>query len=159
MKRGVARSKIQPLAPFRKHRLVLLAIWVFISVTPTYQAEDWDNDGYDDETGEWIGDPYDSYYDSSFDSDGDGYDDLWEWSRLLHPGDPENLTSWSSESLPDEFAHRYPELSAYGDEDGDGLLNGEEFVSRTDPFLADTDSDGLSDGDEINGFEGFLPDR
>ena len=37
-----------------------------------------------------------------------------------------------------------------GDEDGDGLTNGEEEDLGTDPELADTDGDGLGDGDEVN---------
>lgn len=38
-----------------------------------------------------------------------------------------------------------------GDDDNDGLSNGDEVgVYGTDPLLADTDKDGLSDGDEVN---------
>jgi len=37
-----------------------------------------------------------------------------------------------------------------GDEDGDGLTNGDEEDLGTDPELSDTDGDGLSDGDEVN---------
>ena len=36
------------------------------------------------------------------------------------------------------------------DEDADGLTNLEEFQNNTEPDVADTDSDGLSDGDEVN---------
>lgn len=36
------------------------------------------------------------------------------------------------------------------DGDGDGLSNLEEFQNLTDPTNADTDSDGLNDGDEVN---------
>ena len=41
-------------------------------------------------------------------------------------------------------------LDPDGDEDGDGLTNGEEEDLGTDPEIADTDNDGLSDGDEVN---------
>lgn len=41
-------------------------------------------------------------------------------------------------------------LDPAGDEDGDGLTNGEEEDLGTDPEIADTDGDGLSDGDEVN---------
>jgi len=36
------------------------------------------------------------------------------------------------------------------DIDGDGLLNGFETSLGTDPYLADTDADGITDGDEVN---------
>ncbi|MEO0605833.1 MAG: hypothetical protein AAF211_30655, partial [Myxococcota bacterium] len=35
------------------------------------------------------------------------------------------------------------------DTDGDGLLDGDEVERETDPLLEDTDGDGLADGDEI----------
>lgn len=46
------------------------------------------------------------------------------------------------------------------DEDGDGLTNGAEAAAGTDPFDADTDNDGLSDGDEVNttGTDPLSPD-
>jgi len=42
-------------------------------------------------------------------------------------------------------------LDEMGDEDGDGLPNGYEIQYGTNPFAADTDYDGLSDFDELNG--------
>ncbi len=36
------------------------------------------------------------------------------------------------------------------DIDGDGLTNSEEDLLGTDPIIADTDGDGLTDGDEVN---------
>jgi concanavalin A-like lectin/glucanase superfamily protein/thrombospondin type 3 repeat protein len=36
-----------------------------------------------------------------------------------------------------------------GDADGDGLVNGAEYVSGTDPRVSDTDGDGLGDYDEV----------
>jgi hypothetical protein len=39
--------------------------------------------------------------------------------------------------------------TAMADSDGDTLLNVEEAASGTDPFKADTDGDGLTDGEEI----------
>ncbi len=36
-----------------------------------------------------------------------------------------------------------------GDEDEDGLINGREYLGGTDPDEADTDGDGVSDGDEV----------
>lgn len=44
------------------------------------------------------------------------------------------------------------------DTDNDGLINGfEETVSMTDPLVADSDGDGLTDGEEVNG-TGLLTD-
>ena len=40
-------------------------------------------------------------------------------------------------------------LDPDGDEDGDGLSNGDEEAYGTDPEVADTDGDGLNDGDEV----------
>jgi TolB protein len=51
-------------------------------------------------------------------------------------------------------------LSGQDDSDGDGLINSEELTLGTDPFLADTDSDGLSDGDEVRTYltDPLVPD-
>jgi hypothetical protein len=40
--------------------------------------------------------------------------------------------------------------SPYADDDGDGLTNEQESLLGTDPNVADTDGDGLSDGDEVS---------
>ncbi len=63
------------------------------------------------------------------DSDGDGMPDRWEQQNGLNYLDPGDAT---------------------GDPDGDTLTNLEEFLAETNPNLADTDSDGLGDADEIN---------
>jgi Tol biopolymer transport system component len=42
------------------------------------------------------------------------------------------------------------EAARLGDDDSDGLTNSEEGTLGTDPDLADTDGDGLLDGEEIN---------
>ena len=60
------------------------------------------------------------------DSDADGLDDAWE---NLYFG---NLSQ-----------------AAGGDPDGDGLTNAEELSGGSNPTLADTDKDGLSDSDEV----------
>ena len=61
------------------------------------------------------------------DADGDGLDDNWEMTNFG------NL-----------------EQTATGDGDADGLTNLQELSQGTDPKLTDTDSDGLSDGAEVN---------
>ena len=45
-----------------------------------------------------------------------------------------------------------PEKVEFGDFDPDGLLNRDEYMLGTDPSSADTDGDGLSDGDEVHSF-------
>ena len=63
------------------------------------------------------------------DVDGDGMGDRWETQFGLNPSDPSDAAQ---------------------DLDGDGLTNLGEFLAKTDPTIADTDNDGLSDGDEVN---------
>ena len=61
------------------------------------------------------------------------------------------------DGLPDAFevAHTDPEsktaLNAADDQDNDGLTNLQEYENKTDPNNADSDGDGLNDGDEIAG--------
>src|SRR6266545_4856046 len=63
------------------------------------------------------------------DSDGDGMPDDWETRFNLNPNDP---------------------ADALQDSDGDGLPNLEEYRRRClNPRNADTDEDGLNDGDEV----------
>jgi hypothetical protein len=68
------------------------------------------------------------------DSDCDGLPDAWELAHGLNPNDPSD---------------------AFGDPDGDGLNNREEYALGTDPRKADTDGDGYSDRDEM--LAGFDP--
>lgn len=71
---------------------------------------------------------------SSFDHDGDGYDDATEIAN-----------GWSPYGLG-----RLHE----NDADGDGLSDGDEIARGTNPLLADTDGDGYDDGEELrNGYD------
>ena len=55
------------------------------------------------------------------------------------------------DSLPDWWEKRYHKnLTPEGDNDQDGLSNSEEFALGTNPLVADSDGDGLSDGEEVN---------
>jgi hypothetical protein len=63
------------------------------------------------------------------DSDGDGLPDAYE---LLHTGPPSTTA-----------------LNRLDDRDNDGINNWDEFQNGTNPSLADTDGDGLLDGDNI----------
>lgn len=65
---------------------------------------------------------------SDTDIDGDGMSNIWEESYALNPQNP-----------ADQFY----------DLDEDGLSNLEEFNNNTDPNTADTDGDGVNDGDEV----------
>lgn len=58
-----------------------------------------------------------------------GIPDAWAIAHGLNPNDP---------------------LLAMEDPDHDGLTNLEEYQAGTDPNLADTDGDGLNDGDELH---------
>ena len=65
------------------------------------------------------------------DSDGDGMPNRWEKAHSLNAN----------------------HANASGNPDRDGLTNLTEFQSETDPQDADTDDDGLTDGDEVDDFE------
>lgn len=63
------------------------------------------------------------------DADGDGLPEYWEEEHGLSDHDASDASK---------------------DPDHDGLTSAQEFVAGTDPHVADTDGDGLSDGYEVN---------
>ena len=75
------------------------------------------------------------------DSDADGLNDLWEDE---HFGDNSGTVEPSDLTPQDGSGDGYPVA------DGDGLNNEAEEAAGTDPNVADTDGDSLSDGDEVN---------
>jgi hypothetical protein len=68
---------------------------------------------------------------NSTDTDGDQLDDFWEVDNGLDPTDS---------------------ADASHDRDTDGLTELEEYFGLTDPLNADTDRDGLLDGEEVNAY-------
>lgn len=72
------------------------------------------------------------------DQDDDSLPDNWESHHGLSPTD---------NGLEDRARE-----GEFGDFDLDGLLNRDEYMLGTDPSSADTDGDGLSDGDEVHSY-------
>jgi hypothetical protein len=111
-------------------------LYPVITTSLLYTA-DWDKDGIPD------------YID--YDNDNDGYSDLQEdWTsapdffRIYNPLD--------DQSHPETFADNDMDGLADTDDvddDNDGLTDTNEQIRLTDPFLADSDGDGVNDGDEV----------
>jgi hypothetical protein len=106
---------------------------------------DGNNDGNLDPTGDEDGDglsnkdEYDNGTDPKVaDTDGDGYPDGYEVENVTDPLDPADHPNPAN---PDDY-------------DNDGLENDDEASAGTNPYIADTDGDGLSDGEEVHGVEG-----
>ena len=59
------------------------------------------------------------------------------WDEPSNPGPNSGVSRWDNPSATTDF-------------DNDGLLNWEEInIYLTDPFVADTDEDGVDDGTEV----------
>ncbi len=56
----------------------------------------------------------------------------------------------TSVSAPTAVANGTPAAAAPNDGDGDGLTDDQEAAAGTDPTVADSDGDALTDGDEVN---------
>jgi len=114
------------------------------------EPRDWDMDGYADSI-----DP--TWNDS--DTDDDWSCDFTEYLN----GTKYNEIDLDSDQLPDGFELRFGYkngkndsnddgvLDTYEDEDNDTIDNIFEWKNRTNPLDNDTDNDGISDFDEING--------
>jgi hypothetical protein len=85
------------------------------------QASDPDGNGIPTELENLLFDLATPYMPLDGDIDNDGMSDLWEHRYNLNPRDPSD---------------------AYGDPDGDGLTNLQEFLQKTHPRIADVDTDG-----------------
>ena len=91
-----------------------------------------------------------NYAPESFDDDGDGIPDGWEF--LYAPGDLEVLGAGDADKdgLADAGEFEAGTDPTSRDTDGDGLDDGVEVELGSDPLATDTDGDGLSDGDEVD---------
>lgn len=144
---------------FLRYSLVLILLTVLMGIFA--RSDDQDGDGYDDDTGEWIGDP--GYDPGSGDGDGDG---LTDEEEILYYGTDPNAADTDDDGLRDaeeifgvetfreEQYYSYTDYY-YDDETGDYVYYDvyETYTTSTtvypDPRDADTDRDLLPDGHEV----------
>jgi hypothetical protein len=85
------------------------------------------------------------------DTDNDGMDDNWELEHGLKVGINDAALDADSDGLTNLQEYLAGTDPQKADTDGDGLTDGDEVNKyHTDPLNPDSDSDGLSDGDEVN---------
>lgn len=115
-----------------------------------------------DSDGEGLPDSFEDFFGSDswvIDTDGDGLNDYFEvMMTYTNPATADtdgNGVSDSDEDLDGDGLNNLEEYTLgtepqYNDTDSDGLSDGEEVNTYgTDPLKVDTDEDGLSDGDEV----------
>ncbi|MBD3192267.1 MAG: hypothetical protein GF308_16630 [Candidatus Heimdallarchaeota archaeon] len=89
------------------------------------------------------------------DMDGDLMCDFWEIEYGLDPADPADATfDPDNDNLTNLEEYQLATNPLLADTDEDGLLDGEEVqLFGTDPTLADSDEDDLTDGEEVHQFQ------
>ena len=125
--------------------------WQELTACPYILDGDTDNDGLNDGDEVSLGtDPCNT------DSDGDGVSDGVEVESGTDPLDPSNnnVVDADEDGIPNAWEKNHwldpnDSSDAYEDRDSDGLINREEYEKGTDLDVADTDSDGLKDGEEV----------
>ncbi len=90
--------------------------------------------------------------DSALDQDGDSLASLYEFYADTDPCDPDT----DDDGIGDAWEVAYSacgvdplEADTLADDDADGFTNMEELLEGTSPCMADTDMEGLLDGDEV----------
>ena len=86
------------------------------------------------------------------DTDGGGVGDLQEILMGSDPSSPDddgNFSDLDGDLLPLWREREMGTDEGMWDTDSDGLSDGDELLLRTDPLINDTDLDGLTDGEEI----------
>ncbi|MHA2281613.1 MAG: binary toxin-like calcium binding domain-containing protein, partial [Promethearchaeota archaeon] len=101
-------------------------------------------------------DPSDDKY---ADSDHDGMPNQWEDKYGFNPFDPsDNTTDNDTDSLSNVEEYQYGTSPLDSDTDSDGLTDGEEVLFwSSDPLKKDSDGDGLIDGPETLYLQSILP--
>jgi hypothetical protein len=85
------------------------------------------------------------------DTDGDGMGDAYEASNGLNVNLNDATADLDNDGLGNLLEHDLGTYPNRADSDGDGLQDGNEWNTLlTQPFLSDTDGDGLADGAEVN---------
>lgn len=92
-----------------------------------------------------------------FDTDNDGMGDGLEVSRGRNPRSPGDGPDQDGDGMPDRWEienklNPFFDGDREGDPDADRLVNLTEYQLGLDPNDADSDDDGLADGDEVNFF-------
>ena len=113
------------------------------SSNTTWSSADCDGDGIIN--GDELTNGTDPYL-ANVDTDGDGLEDSDEITNGTDPNNPcDPLQSMGYAGFDDTNA-----IWTTADCDGDALTNGEEILLGTEPYEADSDGDGINDGQEVD---------